>query len=71
MSVYQYGINNALVEVGVHLEMTAQILLPFFTKKMQLECEIPIAIKMIQGSIPNYYGSGLLKDSSIYSLPLE
>ena len=69
--ITQYGINNALVEVGVKLEMTAQIILPFITKKLVLECDIPLAIKMIQGSVPNYYGSGLVKDSSLYSIPLE
>lgn len=66
-----YGINNALVEIGVKLQMTAQILMPFITDKMILECDIPLAIKMIQGSVPNYYGSGLVKDSSLYSIPLE
>lgn len=66
-----YGINNAMVEVGIHLEMTAQIILPFVTKKMNLDCDIPLAIKMIQGNIPSYYGNGLLKDSSIYSIPFE
>ena len=60
-----------MVEVGVHLEMTAQIILPFVTEKMILECDIPLAIKMIQGSVPTYYGNGLIKDSSMYSLPLE
>ena len=69
--ITQYGINNALVEIGVRLQMTAQIILPFITEKMVLECDIPLAIKMLQGSIPNYYGSGLLKDSSLYSIPLE
>lgn len=69
--VTQYGINNAMVEVGVHLEMTAQIILPFVTKKKVLDCDIPIAIKIIQGSVPNYYGSGLLKDSSLYSIPFN
>lgn len=69
--ITQYGINNALVEIGVKLQMTAQIILPFITEKITLECEIPLAIKMIQGSIPNYYGSGLVKDSSLYSIPLE
>lgn len=69
--ITQYGINNALVEIGVKLQMTAQIILPFITEKMTLECDIPLAIKMIQGSIPNYYGSGLVKDSSLYSIPLE
>ena len=66
-----YGINNALVEISIHLQMTAQIILPFITDKMNLECDIPIAIKMIQGNIPSYYGGGLLKDSSIYSIPFE
>lgn len=66
-----YGINNAMVEVGVHLEMTAQIILPFVTEKMLLECDIPLAIKMVQGSVPMYYGNGFVKDSSMYSLPLE
>ncbi len=69
--ITQYGINNALVEIGVKLEMTAQIILPFITDKMTLECDIPLAIKMIQGSVPNYYGSGLVKDSSLYSVPLD
>ena len=69
--VTPYGINNAMVEVGIRLEMTAQIILPFLTDKMTLDCTIPLAIKMIQGSVPSYYGSGLLKDSSIYSLPFN
>lgn len=69
--IKSYGINNAFVEVGIHLEMTAQIVLPFLTEKMRLDCDIPLAIKMIQGNIPNYYGSGLVKDSSLYSLPFE
>lgn len=69
--IVPYGINNALVKIGVRLEMTAQIILPFVTDKMTLECDIPLAIKMIQGSVPNYYGSGLVKDSSLYSIPLD
>ena len=69
--ITQYGIKNAMVEVGVHLEMTAQIILPFITEKRVLECDIPLAIKMIQGSVPNYYGSGFIKDSSLYSLPVN
>ncbi|MBE6147836.1 MAG: sporulation protein YunB [Firmicutes bacterium] len=64
--ITQYGINNAMVEVGVHLEMSAQIILPFVTDKMILTCDIPLAIKMIQGSVPNYYGNGFIKSSALY-----
>ena len=69
--VTPYGINNALVEVGVRLEMTAQIILPFTTEKIVLDCTIPLAIKMIQGTVPSYYGSAITRDSSLYSLPIE
>lgn len=69
--VTSYGINNALVEIGVHLKMTAKIILPFITDSMNLECDIPLAIKLIQGSVPSYYGNSMLKDSSIYSIPFE
>ena len=69
--VTQYGINNAMIEIGVHLEMTAQIILPFVTERKKLHYDIPITIKIIQGSVPNYYGSGLLKDSSLYTIPFD
>ena len=69
--IKQYGINNALVEIGISLEMTAQIILPFTTNKLKLDCDIPLAIKMIQGKIPNYYGGGISKESNLFSIPLE
>ena len=69
--ITEYGINNAMIEIGVNVEITAQIILPFITKKTKIGCTIPLAIKMIQGNIPNYYGNGLLKDSNIYSIPVE
>lgn len=69
--ITQYGINNAMVEVGIRLEITAQIIFPFATEKKVLSFDIPLTIKMIQGTVPNYYGSGIIKDSSLYSAPLE
>lgn len=69
--ITQYGINNALVEVGIKLELTAQVILPFMTEKKKMQYDIPVAIKIIQGIVPNYYGNGLVKDSSIYTLPIE
>ena len=69
--VTQYGINNALVEISVKLEMTAQIVLPFITKKTVIESSIPLSIKMIQGTVPNYYGGSIEKNSMLYSLPFE
>lgn len=67
----QYGINNALVEINIHLEMTAQIYLPFQTVTKILECDIPIIMKMIQGTIPNFYTGSFTTSSSVYTKSLD
>lgn len=66
-----YGINNALVKIGLHLEVTAQILLPYLTKEQTVSFDIPLSIKMIQGKIPTYYSGGITKDSNLYTLPID
>ena len=67
--ITQYGVNNALIEIGVHLEMTAQIYLPFMSSIKVLDCNIPIVIKMIQGQVPNFYSGSLSKNSNLYTAP--
>lgn len=69
--ITQYGINNAMIEVKINLELTAKIIMPFISEKKKLEYDIPIATKIIQGVVPDYYGSELIKNSSIYTLPIE
>lgn len=59
--VREYGINNALIEIGLKLEISAQIILPFTTETKKLDCYIPIVIRMVQGEIPEFYGgSGII-----------
>lgn len=67
----EYGINNALMEMYVNVEISARVLLPFISEKIILSTNIPVAIKMLQGKIPTYYGNSISKDSNIYSLPIE
>lgn len=66
-----YGINNALLELSINLEINAKILMPFISKNTKLGYNIPLIMKVIQGGVPNYYGSGLIKESSLYSIPFE
>jgi len=70
-NITSYGINNALVQIGIHLEITAQILLPYLTKEKVIQFDIPLSIKMIQGKIPTYYSGGITKDSALYTLPIN
>lgn len=69
--VSEYGINNALVEVSIHLEMTAMILLPFSSGIRNMSWDIPIIVKIIQGGIPNYYSNGFSTNSGIVTVPME
>lgn len=67
--VDKYGINNAIITVNVDIVASEQVILPLRTKKIVVKNKIPIAMKVIQGVVPNYYMGGLDTNSSLYSLP--
>ena len=69
--VTNYGINNALIEINLHLKVTEKVILPINIEELQIELTIPIALKIIQGNIPDYYLNGLNGSSSILTVPLE
>lgn len=60
--VTEYGVNNALIEIDMVLELTTQIYLPFQTEVKSIECRVPIIIKMINGTVPNYYSGSVNND---------
>ena len=69
--ITDYGINNALIEVNIVLELSEQVILPFVTNKIKIETTIPVALKLIQGSVPNYYLNGINQNSTSLALPIE
>lgn len=70
--VKNYGINSAIVEVYAHIEVTEEVVIPFSTKQIKVENDIPIAIKIVQGKVPNYYNSNALeKNSNSLSIPID
>lgn len=70
-SVDKYGINNAIITINVNIDVSEQVILPMHTKKITISNKIPIAMKVIQGIVPNYYLGGLNANSSLYSLPID
>ena len=56
--ITDYGINNAIIELFIKISVSEQMILPFSTKKVVVEEKIPIAIKLIEGNIPEYYSTG-------------
>lgn len=63
--VSSYGINNALIEVDIYVEVSMIINLPFVTDRVTISNRIPLAIKVIQGVVPSYYLGGFTTNSSI------
>lgn len=57
-TIREFGINNAYVEVSIHLEVNVQIIVPFATKSSTVEQYIPVAIGLVQGSVPHIYTNG-------------
>lgn len=60
----EYGINNALLEIGVNIEVTCRINMPFISKQITVDNIVPIVIKLIQGKVPEYYFNGFSSNIS-------
>lgn len=69
--VTNYGINNALIEVRISIKLTEQVILPLTTDKIEIESSIPVALKLIQGTVPNYYLNGISNSSNSLTIPTE
>lgn len=52
-----YGINNALIKIYANIKITENIILPFYDKEIELETKVPIALKLVNGTVPSYYGN--------------
>ena len=54
-SIQEFGINSAYVEVGIHLEVNVQIIVPFASKSSTVAQDIPVAMGLTRGPVPNIY----------------
>jgi len=61
-NVKEYGINNALLEIFIDVSIDMRVNLPFVSDKITIDSKIPISVKVIQGTIPDFY-NGVLESS--------
>lgn len=54
-NVSDYGINNTLVTIEIQITVQQRMLLPFFHEIKKIELSFPIAMKLIQGKLPEIY----------------
>ncbi|KAA6450552.1 sporulation protein YunB [Bacillus swezeyi] len=58
-SVKPYGINNALINLGVLVEVKIRVVIPFATKTAVVKNTVPATIQAVHGDVPDFYsGSG-------------
>ena len=57
--INEYGINNAYMEVLVKVNVNVNINLLFLSRTINIECSVPISMKIIQGNIPDFYTGGI------------
>ncbi len=57
-SITEYGINSAFVQVGIRLEVNVQIIVPFASKTATVSQDIPVAMGLAQGKVPDVYSNG-------------
>ena len=58
--VKEYGINNSLITVSVEIKVELMVILPLSTKEISITNYVPIAIKLVQGKVPQIYGGSLV-----------
>ena len=69
--ITNYGINNALIEIIIKISVVEQVILPFASDKITVSTNVPVAIKLIQGEVPNYYLQGDTSGTNVLSVPVK
>lgn len=67
--ITNYGINNALIELYLKLELRINVALPFISDEIVISNTYPLAIKLINGNIPEYYAGNTT--NPLLSLPIN
>ena len=53
-NIKEYGINSALIEVYIHIEANVLVIIPFKSKEISLNNDVPLSIKIVEGTVPSY-----------------
>lgn len=55
--ITDYGINNSLIKIFVNININEEVIFPFISKKVNVEENLLLGMKIIQGNIPQFYGT--------------
>lgn len=69
--IQNYGINNALIEIYLKVNLSENVYLPFTKKAINTKIEILLSSLIVEGLVPDLYNGLLEKDSSLINIPLN
>jgi sporulation protein YunB len=69
--ITDYGLNNALVELYVTIEITEELITPVTKREIVINYDVLIASKVINGRVPEIYGGGIYAKSNAFSIPIQ
>ena len=69
--VTNYGLNNALLEIYVTVELDKLIITPLQKNSDKFYYDILISALVVHGSVPNFYGDLYESNSNILDVPLS
>ena len=69
--VKEYGINNALLNVYIKIEIEQNIEMPSATNSFYSTYDMLIASKLIQGTVPNFIGNFKGGESELLQIPVN
>lgn len=61
--VTNYGLNNALVQIILTVEVNEVVMIPFVKNEVVVKNDFILAMKLLSGEIPGYYYNGLSSES--------
>ena len=64
-SLTPYGINNSLFKLSIAVETNIRFIMPFVSKNIKIKSEVPVIIKIINGKVPDVYGSNYAVNSPL------
>lgn len=65
-TVSEYGLNNALIEIMINIEVRLQVMIPLENKEVVVSVDVPVVMQLIQGQVPNYYKGEIENNSNTY-----
>ena len=66
--IKDYGLNNILVELYINVVFIEEIISPLNREKININYDILLSSKLINGRIPSFYGGVIEKESKLFDI---